>query len=233
MMRSSAVATVGPFDVTHSHNSIDINLYLSIAARLAMIRKEFAYVRLHTGQDTLLRFRFSQGTGQLAVMAERMDAVGYLIQSVLVEDESYRFWLTERLLFLGMRCSDLTSQLVQDVNWTWSERLQAAIEEIARLIPVQDSFILVDQDQWGPKIFANRHAIPFRERNGKYWGCPPDKDIAIRELERLRQAGANFIVFGWPAFWWLDYYVGFRGYLSAKFRCVLKISRLVVFDLRP
>jgi hypothetical protein len=57
--------------------------------------------------------------------------------------------------------------------------------------------------------------------------------VAIRELERLRQAGANFMVFGWPDFWWLEQYPGLSRHLRSHFRCALENSRLVVFDLRP
>jgi hypothetical protein len=46
-------------------------------------------------------------------------------------------------------------------------------------------------------------------------------------------AGAGFIVFAWPAFWWLDHYAGLHRHLRAHFRCVLENDRLVVFDLRP
>jgi hypothetical protein len=35
----------------------------------------------------------------------------------------------------------------------------------------------------------------------------------------------------WPAFWWFDFYHGLRDHLFAKFRCVLRNSRLIAFDL--
>lgn len=114
----------------------------------------------------------------------------------------------------------------------WMERLHLSTQEIAALIPPGESFILVDDGKWGYEVVTNRRAIPFLERDGQYWGSPPDNQTAIQEFERLRQSGARFIVFGWPAFWWLDYYVEFDRYLRSKFRCVLRNDRLVVFDLR-
>jgi protein-S-isoprenylcysteine O-methyltransferase Ste14 len=108
-----------------------------------------------------------------------------------------------------------------------------AIEEIAVLIPLGEQFILVDQDKWGTdELVAGRRRIPFLEREGQYWGPPEDDETAIRELERLRQAGAGFMVFGWPAFWWLEHYAGLQRHLRSRFRCVLENGRLVVFDLR-
>lgn len=115
----------------------------------------------------------------------------------------------------------------------WMKRVHMAIAEFVALIPPGDSFILVDEDQWGvDQVVAGRRRIPFLERDGVYWGPPPDDAIAIRELERLRRIGANFMVFGWPAFWWLVYYSELHHYLCSGFRCVLHNNRLVVFDLR-
>jgi hypothetical protein len=108
-------------------------------------------------------------------------------------------------------------------------------EEIAALVPAGDTLLLVDgQDPWGMEdIVAGRRAIPFLEKEGQYWGSPEDDATAIREVERLRQAGANFMVFGWQSFWWLDHYARLHQHLRSRFRCLLENERLVVFDLRP
>src|SRR5437879_8853621 len=91
---------------------------------------------------------------------------------------------------------------------SWFHRLDRATREIAALIPPGDIFILVDEDNWGMDANSTRRPVPFLERDGQYWGKPADDVTAIREFERLRHSGANFIVFGWQAFWWLDYYSG-------------------------
>jgi hypothetical protein len=111
--------------------------------------------------------------------------------------------------------------------------LLAIPQDIAALVPAGESFILVDQDRLGNEVAAGRHSVPFLEQDGQYGGSPPDDATAIRELERLRQSGASFMVFAWPAFWWLEYYSGLREYLRSKFCCVMENERLVAFDLRP
>src|SRR5262249_1500935 len=113
------------------------------------------------------------------------------------------------------------------------KRIISTIQDIASVIPLEDTFILVDEEQLREVIAAGRRTIPFLERDGHYWGPPPDDRTAIHELERLRQAGARYLVFTWPGFWWLEYYTAFHSYLRSQFNCVLHNDRLIVFDLRP
>lgn len=133
-------------------------------------------------------------------------------------------------MFEGTTPSQLS--IVHPKKYLEMIRIDRTVQDIASLIPPGDVFILVDQEQFGSVVTTGRRVIPFLERDGQYWGPPPDSSTAIRELERLRRSGARFIVFGWPAFWWLDYYAELHGYLRSEFRCVLHNDRLVVFDLR-
>ncbi len=108
-----------------------------------------------------------------------------------------------------------------------------AQRDIRRAVPRGCAFILVDEDQWASGDWtAGRRRFPFLERDGRYWGPPADDTTAIREMERLRQSGASFIVFAWPAFWWLEYYSEFHSYLRSRYRSLVKNSRIVAFDLR-
>lgn len=113
------------------------------------------------------------------------------------------------------------------------EQQMRAARELSLLVPESDLVVLVDDAQWiAPEITGPRPTLPFLERDGRYWGSPPDDATAISELERLRGAGARFLVVGWPAFWWLDHYRGFAAYLRERHPCRLENERLVVFDLR-
>src|SRR5712692_4198610 len=117
-------------------------------------------------------------------------------------------------------------------TWTWIDRIHRAVQDIAAVIPQDATFILVDENKWSTsELVAGRRRIPFLERDGEYWGKPPDDDTAIRELERLRRAGASFVVLAWPAFWWLSHYVEFHRSLRAQFPCVLENDRVLVFGM--
>jgi hypothetical protein len=41
-------------------------------------------------------------------------------------------------------------------------------------------------------------------------------ETAIPALERMRSSGATYLVFRWPAFWWLDFYTDFHSYLRNR-----------------
>jgi hypothetical protein len=117
------------------------------------------------------------------------------------------------------------------------QRLQNATAELGTLVAPGQTFIFVDDDQCidprgGSVLLDGRRTLPFLERDGQYWGPPPDDDTAIRELERLRRAGAAFIALAWPTFWWLDHYTEFHRHLRTCFKCVRDNDCLVVFDLR-
>lgn len=118
-------------------------------------------------------------------------------------------------------------------RYQWLRRLADTARQMAELIPAGQSFIFVDENHWGrSRILIGRQMIPFLEKDGQYWGRPADDAVAVRELERLRTAGAGFLVFAWPAFWWFDYYGGFHRSLRTRFRCLLQTDSLVIFDLR-
>jgi glycosyltransferase involved in cell wall biosynthesis len=114
----------------------------------------------------------------------------------------------------------------------WLSRLRDATAALTAAIPPDASFILVDDDQWGGQPLTGRRALPFLEKDGVYWGPPPDDAAAIEECRRFRSEGAAFIAFAWPAFWWLDHYAGFRDFLTTRFRCLIRNDDVVLFDLR-
>ncbi len=125
----------------------------------------------------------------------------------------------------------VATEQVSGLGINWLKRLDPISYDINSVIPLGDTFILVDEETLETEVFGERQTIPFLEKDGIYWGPPPDDDTAIGELERLRRSGANFFVLPWPAFWWRDYYSRFYSHLRAKYCCVLETDRVVVFDL--
>ena len=115
----------------------------------------------------------------------------------------------------------------------WLRRIYRATRDMDAALPPGATCILADAGEWeNHDVPMPRRCLPFTERDGQYWGPPADDAAALRELERLRRAGAEFLVVGEPAFWWLDYYQDFHRHLRERHRCVLTTDRVVIFDLR-
>jgi hypothetical protein len=114
----------------------------------------------------------------------------------------------------------------------WMHLLLEAAGDVSQMIPAGETFILVDEQGFGCDFGRGRRALPFLEREGVYWGAPPDGVAAVGELERMRRDhGASYIAFGWPAFWWLEHYAELRDHLRSQYDCILENGRLVIFDL--
>jgi glycosyltransferase involved in cell wall biosynthesis len=115
---------------------------------------------------------------------------------------------------------------------SWHHRISTWVQSIRVLVPQEETFILVDGGWVTSGTVGGRRALPFLEHDGQFWGLPPDDETAIRELERMRQAGSSFMIFVWSSFWWLNYYAGLNRHLRSQFRCVLEDENLIAFDIR-
>ena len=130
--------------------------------------------------------------------------------------------------FLGLEIPDAPFPHANE----WMHQLLAATAELASAVPPGETMVLVDQDAFGQGFSTGRRAIPFTEREGRYWGPPADGAQAVAELTRLCAMETRFVVIGWPAFWWLDSYPELRAHLDARFTRVLDTGRLKVFEAR-
>lgn len=151
-------------------------------------------------------------------------------------------YLDETLIRFEQSCQLLSQHLrnkgiiVDPATWardSWYHRIKTSIDDIIAVVPFAASFILVDENYWGTSDeIAGRKRIPFLEQDGRYWGQPGDDASAIREIERQRQKGSGFMLFAWPAFWWLDYYAGMHHYLKNNYECIISNDRLIGFSLK-
>ena len=115
----------------------------------------------------------------------------------------------------------------------WMHLLMDASKDLQATIPSGSTLILVDEQGFGKQFGAEHRCLPFLQREGEYWGAPPDDQTARVEFDRLlKKEAPAYIVFGWPAYWWFDYYSKFADYLRSTFRCVMENERLTVFDLK-
>lgn len=111
-------------------------------------------------------------------------------------------------------------------TWNLLRWMLPVRSDIVKIVPAGSSFVIVDQDAFADEIAAGR-------KMSRYPYPPADDREAIGILERLMdESSPSFLLFAWPAFWWLDYFTGFREHLESSFPRVLSSERVVAFDLR-
>jgi SAM-dependent methyltransferase len=103
-------------------------------------------------------------------------------------------------------------------------------EALTASIPLETPFVLIDEEQLRHTL-PHHHTLPFLERDGAYWGPPADDATALAELERMRRAGARYVVLVWSTFWWLQHYTGFARRLREQGRVVREDGNLLVLEL--
>lgn len=149
------------------------------------------------------------------------------------EDIGQRFGWTPTYHFIDPSVHRLRESPYRPTSDASADRMREMEAELAALIPPGGRFILVDQeDIAGGLALDDRSWWPFLERDGRYWGPPADDLAAIRELQRLRDVGADFIVFARYGFWCLELYTRFADYLREHGQLLITNERFVVFRLR-
>jgi len=125
---------------------------------------------------------------------------------------------------------------VKTAKWqrnSWFHHIWSGINDIIKLVPNKEGFVLVDDNAWGiDKDLAHRRRFHLVDHDGKYYGPPSDDDQAILEIERERKEGAKYIFFTSNSFWWLDYYEKLAAYLKKNYPCILNNERLLGFQLQ-
>ncbi len=184
------------------------------------------------GAMTLLQDHRPQLVVELASEESRR-SVGELLSRFGYREIGERFCWAPTFHFIDPRVHQLRASHYRPVRDPAADRMRLMTAELCDLVAPGSTFIFVDQDEtWAGLVVDGRRRLPFLEKDGLYWGPPPDDATAIGELERLRRGGAAFIAFAANAHWWLDHYADFARYLRAHHRCLLANERLVVFDLR-
>lgn len=116
---------------------------------------------------------------------------------------------------------------------SWFYRLRNVTRQVQQLVPEGHKFLMVENGNWGMDKSVGRLPLPFLEKDGVFYGAPPDDETGIRELERMRGEGAELLAIGWPAFWWLEYYPKFTAYVRERYPVAADNDDLFAFDLRP
>jgi GT2 family glycosyltransferase len=109
------------------------------------------------------------------------------------------------------------------------EQVREAVDEH---VPADAKVLVVSRGDRELVRLGEREAAHFpQDGDGGYAGHhPADSAAAIAELERLRQAGVEYLVFPPTARWWCDYYEGFASHLGERY-ALLSSDACEIYDL--
>ncbi|MQA89842.1 MAG: hypothetical protein GEU90_06360 [Gemmatimonas sp.] len=127
----------------------------------------------------------------------------------------------------------------QDFDFPSLSRVQAAqvVPHIRRAVrgrlPVDAPVLVVSRGDDELLELVSRRAQHFPQTNdGAYAGHHPgDSRDAIDHLERLREGGAEYLVFPSTAFWWFEFYSDFRRHLELHSLSVHQDEDCAIFQL--
>ncbi len=147
--------------------------------------------------------------------------------------------LTRDLATYDARCRALSQECARvgvepDADrWrqgAWITRLARAAETIEATVPSGQPFLLIDDAEWAMDALHGRRAVPFPERDGRWWGPPADGHAAVCELERARAQGVRHVVVGWPAWWWLGHYGQLYETLRSDAKVLRRSDDVLIFE---
>ena len=109
------------------------------------------------------------------------------------------------------------------------EQVRDAVDEH---VPTDARVLVVSRGDRELVRLGDREAAHFpQDGNGGYAGYhPADSAAAIAELERLREAGGEYLVFPPTARWWRDHYEGFASHLGERYD-LLSADGCEIYDL--
>ena len=233
LMRRSAVAAVGNFDCVHSGHTFDTNLYIRLAARFSLVflNEPLCMTRIHPEQYSEGVFHTAGGTGPLASIAERIEALAHLLRLEQGRPDLDAAWFSERLLHLVRRGSEYADYLVPQLNISWQQRREVTVEEIGQHVPDGEAFVVIDNGELDLRCAFGDRAIAFPAVESDEWAAPGDGREAVAVLRRHVGKGRQYLVLVRPAFWWIDNYIELRRELFEAWQCVWTSSSVMIFEL--
>jgi hypothetical protein len=130
----------------------------------------------------------------------------------------------ERLPVVGSRMGRIHDRLAAN---RWARRTRRAAGLIATKVPRCELIVLVDDDSLDRKAFSALEIVGLSSGEGS----PPDGPSAVAELKQAMHAGARYLAFCWPSFWWLDYYQELATYLELHARVVTRDKNHILYAL--
>jgi SAM-dependent methyltransferase len=106
----------------------------------------------------------------------------------------------------------------------YNDIIQRVRRLIAEVVPVNATVAVINKGDPELLRFDDREGWHFPQQyDGQYAGhYPEDSKAAIRELEKVRARGADFLLIPSTALWWLDHYKDFAAHLADHYAIIAR-----------
>jgi hypothetical protein len=115
---------------------------------------------------------------------------------------------------------------------SWICPLEDLAQVIQRHVPIGETFIIIDDDEFDMDATGGRPAVPLMVRDGMYWGSPEDDAEALAALDAHEANGIRFLALAPPSRWWLDEYARFFARLTDQADVLFDDGQLTIYGLR-
>lgn len=102
---------------------------------------------------------------------------------------------------------------------------------VAAYVPEDSHVLVVSKGDESLCALEGCRAAHFpQDSAGAYAGHhPANSEAAIKELDRLKSSGVQYLIFPSAAFWWLDHYDGLRRHLEGKAKRVCSTDVCIIY----
>jgi hypothetical protein len=171
--------------------------------------------------------RYAEAMRVVDGAVSKIDRIGADVQRAALRDSAWQPALAnahQRLTSHRVELETIRRDLTRFQYEQLIPRLRTMVEAA---VPSGAVALVVSKGDERMLAFSGRTGWHFlRNDKGVYAGHhPADSAAAIQALERLRAAGARYLVIPQVAIWWLDHYTGLREHLERRGRLVARNDR--------
>lgn len=171
--------------------------------------------------------RYTEAMRMVDGAVGKIDRIGADLQRVAARDNGWQPALAHAHQRLTSHRGELETIRRDLTRFQYEQLLPRLRAMVEAEIPAGAIALVVSKGDERLLSFNGRTGWHFlRTDKGVYAGHhPADSAAAVKAIERMRAAGARYLVIPQVAFWWLDHYAGLREYLERRGRLVARNER--------
>jgi GT2 family glycosyltransferase len=192
----------------------------SYARQVSDLLGEVVRLTAVAGSEPVPQAVVSPGADPAAQAEAEFDHAGFLHEANRLEQDVRDLQL--RLERAGVKVADGSRPFEATRRLGYRQLVERIRAEVTDAVPPEASVLVVSRGDRALLELEGRDAHHFPQgRAGGYLGHHPrDSEDAVKRLESLRTAGADYLVLPSTAYWWLDHYAGFAEHLRGHYPAI-------------